>query len=78
MYTVDPRTPGQAFTLYVWDQESGKIYSLGLVAANPKAPTNIPTGAWLPDSNMIAVARPDGNVVVRDVERGTETTIGKG
>lgn len=78
MYTVDPRTPGQAATLYVWDADSGNIYSLGQVVGNANAPSTVPTGAWLPDSNMVAVARPDGNVVVRDAERGAEVGLGKG
>jgi hypothetical protein len=78
MYTVDPRMAGQTATLYVWDADSGQIYNLGSVVGNTNAPTNVPTGAWLPDSNMVAVARPDGNVVVRDTERATETGLGKG
>ena len=78
MYTVDPRTPGQVATLYVWDAASGNIYSLGQVVGNANGPSTVPTGAWLPDSNQVAVARPDGNVVVRDVELNTDKPLGKG
>ena len=78
LYTVVPPAGSTApATLFVWDAPHGTVTSLGPVAPNARVPT-IPTGAWLPDSTLVAIARPDGTVAVRDVERGVEVVMGRG
>jgi WD40 repeat protein len=78
MYTVLPSVAGQPFTLFVWDADTGKVLNLGAVG-NERGSTSIPTGAWLPDSSQVAIARPDGNIVVYDVTGAQEVAkLGKG
>ena len=78
MYTVLPSAAGQPFTLFVWDSDSGKVINLGAVAGE-RGTSTIPTGAWLPDSSQVAIARPDGNIAVFDVTGGQEVArLGKG
>lgn len=78
MYTVLPSAAGQPYTLFVWDADSGKVLNLGAVVGE-RGSTTIPTGAWLPDSSQVAIARPDGNIAVYDVTGAQEVArLGKG
>ncbi len=78
MYTVLPSAAGQPYTLFVWDADSGKVLNLGNVVGEYGS-TTLPTGAWLPDSSQVAIARPNGTIAIFDVSVGQEVAqLGKG